>query len=151
MSAPSPPKPPPAPTPPVTMTGCLEPLFPEGTFRGDESGLEGICAIDDPVVGASTIRTRVVLAGRGHGVTPGMREWSALGWYAMAAFAVARGRCCPSASPLVAPAVASCAVDDSLTTLAGAVSRGDETTSEQALESYREAIGCIGRGGKAAR
>jgi len=72
-------------------------LLPEGTIAdgaASAAGAEAVCRHVRPGKGVRTIRHLVVEAGRGHGVTDAMVEWSRLGWYEMAAFAFIHGRCC---------------------------------------------------------
>ena len=82
-------------------SACMVGYFPAGTFSSPQD-LSFICGPGDARNMAKTLYTRIVAAG-GNGSTPGMREWATLDWYELAALAVLRGGCCPSAPPIELP------------------------------------------------
>jgi hypothetical protein len=118
-------------------------LFADGTFAAESPPtLSSMCAESDPRHGASTMRAEVVRAKSGTGVTEGMREWSMMHWYEMAAFAVIRETCCAAPVPLVLPRpLGSCApLDETLRDLATAVATGAD--HGPALAAYTKAVHC---------
>jgi len=82
----------------------------------------------------------VVLARRGNAVSAGMREWSLLGWYELAAFAVVHGRCCEAPLKLDHPAFQVCGMGAALGALHQAARSGASTDAEVAR--YSEAARC---------
>lgn len=75
------------------LGACVASYFLPGTFSGEEN-FDFLCQDKDFRGINSQFYRRVVVAGAGK-VTPGMREWSGLGWFEMATTAVVRARCCP--------------------------------------------------------
>ena len=88
------------------------------------------------------LKSEVVRAG-GHGVSDGMKEWSQLGWYEVAAFAVMRTHCCPDAAALVVRQrkIGQCRLEESLAWLANAID--DDDDMQQAVRAYTNAVRCI--------
>lgn len=95
----------------------------------------------------SQVHRRLVVSGAGK-VTPGMREWSAFGWFELAASAVIRAACCPSDTP--PPSLPRTAGDcpqlaQALTQLvAPPVSKAN---AEERARGYEEAVLCLFRQG----
>jgi hypothetical protein len=78
----------------ATGTGpqCVTAHFEAGSFKKDEE-FGFLCKLGDLRNINAQLHRRLVVAGAGK-VTPGMREWSLLGWYELAATAVIRANCC---------------------------------------------------------
>lgn len=133
------------------LRACVDPLFPEQTFSPLARDFEFLCTEKSPYRGASRLHALVVLGRSGEtGVTDAMREWSNLGWYGMAAFAVVRARCCQAPTPFVTTTtLTQCELDRSLDELGKTVFAGDNAEVEAALRAYTQAIHCIARGGAA--
>ena len=125
---------------------CVAQLFAVGTFEGDPPSFEPICRADDPRDGAQTVKTMVVEAGQGRGVTPGMVEWSRLGWYELAAFTILRGRCCdtelqlPKGKPFTI-----CDVGMALDQIHEAARARDRHRLGKSVDGYRRAARCVAR------
>ncbi len=131
--------PPPAPENP---TICFAQLMPPDAF-GTISVDVGFCCEETAAYGTTIkLKSEVVRAG-GHGVSDGMKEWSQLGWYEMAAFAVMRTHCCPDAPALVVGQrkIEACRLEESLAWLANAIDDGDDM--QQAVLAYTNAVRCI--------
>jgi hypothetical protein len=124
-------------------------LFPEGSFSSGRVRFDFMCDETNPYRGASQLHTQVVLGG-GRGVTDAMREWSTLGWYNMAAFAVVRTRCCSSPPPLrTKTTLTRCKFDERLEAVSKAAMAGSEADAKLAVTEYTEAVHCLARGGTA--
>ena len=71
--------------------------------------------------------------GGGGRATRAAREWSNLGWYRVAAYAVARGQCCAGGPPLKSPRIIElCELDPVLEELSRAASRLEDRSSPHA-------------------
>ncbi len=116
---------------------CVGGFFEKGTFTGDED-FEFVCSEQDFRGVNSLLYRAIVVAGTGK-VTPGMREWSTLGWYELGVTAIVRHTCCPGAPRIDLPAQAGpcTAMVDLLPALT-------EDTSEPAAraEAYAKALRC---------
>jgi hypothetical protein len=131
--------PPPAPENP---TLCFAQLMAPDAF-GEISVDVSFCCEETAAYGTTIkLKSEVVRAG-GHGVSDGMKEWSQLGWYEMAAFAVMRTHCCPDAPALVVghAKIAPCRLEESLAWMANAIDDGDDM--QQAVLAYTNAVRCI--------
>ncbi len=147
----------PQPLPPVaapsgsTALACVAPLFADGTFSEPSSvDLGFLCTETDPRAGAQQLKMQVVKS-RGVGVSAGMQEWAQLSWYQMAAFALARGRCCPSPPRLVLPST-----DGACEPLEGALEELGRVSSSgrdarAAVDRFDETVMCLFKKGGAAR
>ncbi len=131
--------PPPAPDNP---TLCFEQLMPSDAFGQLSVDVAFCCEQTAAYSTMVKLKSEVVRAG-GHGVTEAMKEWSQLGWYEMAAFAVMRTHCCPDSPALVVrlPRIEACRLEESLAWLANAID--DEEDMQQAVRAYTKAVGCI--------
>jgi serine/threonine-protein kinase len=129
---------------------CATPQFAEGTFSGIDPDLSFLCSETDPRRGASRLKSEVVRASTGRKVTEGMKEWSVLGWYEMAAFAIIRRRCCAAPQPLSLPApTGGCKpLDRALDDLGDAATTAGADL-EAALGAYTKAIHCAVSSGHA--
>ena len=140
-----------APEPRPEGLACIAPLFAEDTFADRNPDMSFVCRETNPIKGAEKLRVRVVLSGGGaKGVTDGMREWSNIGWYGMAAFGVARTRCCAAPPPLKTPAgLKACKLDESIKALGIAANASDVAAAKRALDAYKRAVFCLARAGSA--
>jgi serine/threonine protein kinase len=82
---------------PHERASCVASHFEGETLKGDED-FSFLCDDKDFRGINSQVHRRLVVGGAGK-VTPGMREWSAFGWYELAASAVIRAACCPRSTP----------------------------------------------------
>jgi eukaryotic-like serine/threonine-protein kinase len=125
-------------------SACFAGLFPADAFLSTQS-LGRLCTATDAYRGMLDLKTALV---RAHDVTEAMREWSKLGWYEIAAFALARAHCCPDSGALtVASRWSSCRLEETLAWLANALD--DEAARKDALAKFEDAAQCITRGGGA--
>jgi len=132
------------------VQACVAPLFPANTFVSGQSDLSFVCSETEPANGAKSLRNQVVVGAGKDATSEAMKEWSTLGWYGMAVFAIARARCCKDAPPLSTPTVLKdCALDESLTRLGAATFETSNDASEKALYAYRGAVKCIVKNGAA--
>ena len=139
-----------SPAAPTDANACLAPLFPPDTFMELPPSLGFVCTITDPRKGGGAVRTEVVRAGARKRVSDGMREWAVLGWYEMAAFAIMRSSCCPSAAPLDIPiAIPTCDIETPLLELATLASSAaaEDAKVTAALDAYTNAVRCVARAG----
>jgi hypothetical protein len=134
------------------LGACVQRAFAPGTFpEGWSADVPFVCDEPDPRRGAHFLRAELIRAGGKRHVTAGMREWSMLGWYNMAAFAAVRGQCCPQPAPLRAPGAGNCPdLTQPLNALVDVVGgRRPRDAQRLALirESYRSAVQCLDRAG----
>jgi hypothetical protein len=127
------------------VSACLASTFAASTFTSPPPGLDFICSETDAYKGGVNIRVKVIRAGGGaNGVTEGMREWSMLGWYEMAAFVAIRGACCDEAPPLkTQPGIDMCPLDAKLEGLAKAVRGADDAGMEEAVKEFGGMLRCL--------
>ncbi len=135
---------------PVTIDGdrCMAALFPPDTFTSEPPSFGAVCRRAHPRKGAQAIKGLVVASGSRRALTEGMREWSLLGWYEMAAFAVIHGRCCETPIDLSHPSFEVCDIGRALQALHVAA-RGQAEGLEAATESYAKAASCTWRSNNA--
>jgi len=127
--------------PPLTGTELAECLLPVvATKLTTAPELDFIC--DDPSALSCVHKLNAKLVrihsreGRG-----AARAWERLGWYQMAALALARQRCCATPSELTAPAhLRGCHLDKALAAL---MANDSEAAFITALEAYTKASRCI--------
>jgi hypothetical protein len=124
---------------------CLAGYLPKGTF-GKATDADWLCTETDPRNGADKLRVAVVTgAPKGGSPTDAMKVFSRIGWYDMAAFAVARAGCCPEAPALALPE-AKCGMDGALREIGDAVTATRDLT--EPLKKYTDSIHCeLNRGG----
>ena len=79
---------------PMDRGACVAAHFESGTLSGQED-FEFLCKDKDFRGVNSQLHRRLVVAGVGK-VTPGMREWSTLQWFELAATGLIRNACCPA-------------------------------------------------------
>jgi hypothetical protein len=131
------------------VTACIQPLFANNTFgHGVDVDFGFVCAETDPRRGSTQVVSAIVRAAANRMVSDGMREWGMLGWHDMAAFAVMRARCCPSARPLLLPASKSTCPSmasalNELATVATSAIRIDDPSLRRAVHRYTETVTCI--------
>lgn len=133
--------------PPTSVGACLQKALSPDSFAEAPSDVDFICAEADAVKGAGRLRTRIVIAGDGRGVTEGMKEWSLLGGYELAAYAAIRAECCPEAGPSTVPAspqICSVSVESAVRKVAAARAAGSKELSE-ATEDLDRALRCVVR------
>jgi hypothetical protein len=129
---------------------CMQQLFPPDTFAQPPT-LDFVCTERDPYKGGVALRVKVIRAGGAAGdVTEGMREWSMLGWYEMAAFAVGRALCCPNAQTLKSiHRIDTCPLTDRLAALGAAALGSDDAAVRAALKDYAAVLRCLVAAGTA--
>jgi hypothetical protein len=132
--------------PAIDVGACTRAMFPADAFPAGDSPVAFVC--DEPSVVKGALRTKeaIVQSGGGH-TTDGMKEWSTLGFYSLAAYAVTRDACCPGASPLDVPKTPDgCA---SMTDAIGKIvevskpGAADDDAVESALKAYTKAVKCV--------
>ncbi len=79
---------------PIDRGACVAAHFESGTLSGQEN-FDFLCKDKDFRGVNSQLHRRLVVAGVGK-VTPGMREWSTLQWFELAATGLIRNACCPA-------------------------------------------------------
>ncbi len=126
----------------VDRDRCMQVLFPPDTFAADPPSFAAVCRRGHPRKGAQAIKGIVVASGNQRALTEGMREWSLLGWYEMAAFAVMHGRCCSTTIDLSHPSFEVCDIGRALEALHGAA-RGRADHLGAATQAYSKAATCI--------
>jgi hypothetical protein len=136
----------------LELSACVQHAFAPNSFpEGWAGNFSFLCEESDPRRASHLLRGELVRAGGKRRVTPGMREWSMLGWYNMASFAAIRGHCCPQPAPLRAPSVGACPdLTQPLNALLEVVA-GRHPRDPQRLwlirESYRTTVQCLDRAG----
>jgi hypothetical protein len=130
------------------VLACVAKMFPKDTFASDDVDFSFICKATDPRKGITEVQAQVV-AGRGGrgGVTKGMRSWSHLNWYRLAAFAVMRGRCCASTPDLEWSMELPCPFHEAIAKVEAAARAKDKTALEGALGYYTTTARCLGKAG----
>jgi hypothetical protein len=90
-----------------------------------------------------------VWAGQDGPATDGMREWSQMTWYDMAAFAIAQQRCCASPPKLksdkLTPVLRHCDLNEALAGLVAVVLTGDDEAVDAAVDDYTKTVRCLAR------
>jgi hypothetical protein len=123
------------------MATCVAGYLPKGAFVATPK-LDWLCGETDPRLGAERFRTAVVKGGAGTQITDAMKLFSRIGWYDMAAFAVARGGCCADAEPIELPVpIEGCAdMGQALREIAKNVLASQPF--DEPAERYNKAINC---------
>mgnify|MGYP002380765291 CR=1 FL=1 len=130
-----------------TLAVCVGSLFPADAFEVD-ARLDKVCTAIDPRQGATALRAEIARRGLVRNeTTAAMRQWSNLGWFEMAAFAVAQHACCPGerATFELPASVGTCPELGPLLDELGktATTAGD---ADLAVEKFRDAARCVERG-----
>lgn len=130
------------------VTACVVGLFPDGTFVREKPDFAFVCENTDPRRGITEVQAAIV-SGRQYraGVTPGMRLWSYLGWYQVAAYALLRGHCCQSAPELVWSMELPCPFDEAVAKVETAIRTQDAKMLEGALGYYATTARCLAKAG----
>jgi hypothetical protein len=82
------------------LSSCVMGYMPKDSFA-TAPDFSGVCDQTDPRVGADKLRVAIVSSAPKTGTpTEAQKIFARIGWYDMAAFAVARAGCCPDAKPL---------------------------------------------------
>lgn len=140
----------PSPTGEDAVTACVVALFSPDTFENSSPAFSSLCTTANPIKGASDLELQIVRAGGGDkGTTTGMAEIATMGWYELAAFAMARGHCCPGPTTFSTPTTLDCKLDAALEALAREVSTGGDLASEEALQQVTTSFYCLAHGGAA--
>lgn len=125
---------------------CVRNMFPSDSFSdSSEAGLELACSETSYVKLSEGLKKSLVNAGGGN-VTGGMKEWSNLGFYSLAASAVIRGRCCLGASaPSLPDTPKPCdSLADQLAALAKVAKKGGKKGDAMApLAGFEKSVRCI--------
>jgi hypothetical protein len=139
-----------APSDPAAVTACAAALFAARTFDRAKPDLSFVCTEAAPLRAVTRVQGQVALGQWGkRGMTEGMREWASLGWYQLAAFAVLRGRCCPSPPPYAWTFDLDCALDAALYELEIAARRKDKSALHAAAGQFDLQASCLTKRGKA--
>ena len=123
-------------------------MFPDDSFSDANVGsIDFVCSETSGVKAAEGIK-KALVNGNGDGAkaSGGMKEWSVLGFYSLAAASVIRGRCCPGAPPLTMPASPKpCeSIEDAMTSLSSiAEKRGKKPDAIAALGGFEKSVRCI--------
>jgi hypothetical protein len=125
---------------------CLRSMFPEDSFSdANVASVDFVCSETSGLKAAEGIKKALVNAGSAK-ASGGMKEWSVLGFYSLAAASVIRGRCCPNAPPLTMPASPKpCeSIEEAMTSLGTiAQKRGKKTEAITALGGFEKSVRCI--------
>jgi hypothetical protein len=122
--------------------------LPPDTFEGTFVDFAPVCAAGDVLDGASRFRETIVRGGHGRPVTSGMREWSQLGFFELAAFAAIHTRCCDGGALSFPTSPAGC--PSSVETAVESVVRADASSKKElkrALTDLEKAFRCVSRSG----
>lgn len=121
-------------------------MFPEDSFSDDNIGsVDFVCNETNGIKAAEGIKKALVTAGSAK-ASGGMKEWSVLGFYSLAATSVIRGRCCPNAPALTMPeSPKPCeSIGDAMTSLSTiAEKRGKKQDAITALGGFEKSVRCI--------
>ena len=127
---------------------CVTRALPADTFEGTFTDFSPVCTASDVLEGSQRFREMIVRAGHGRAVTSGMKEWSLLGYFELAAFAVIRQRCC-NAQPISVPSSPeSCPI--SMEKAIRQLEAADFSAKKQvgaAVDQLEKAARCIARSG----
>ncbi len=121
--------------PATDPVACVASHFPEGTFAEGEPKLDTLCSDRDPRHLAKELHRRIVVGGQGQ-ISAGMREWSLLSWYELAAIATIKQDCCPAAT-LELPEAPVCEP------LATSLSRVAKQKDAAAVDNLEDQIACL--------
>ena len=105
------------------------------------------CHTTNPAEGTRYMTAMLIRGGGGQATAAG-REWSNLGWYQAAAFAVARAHCCPRGPKLKSPAIVEvCELDPVLEDLGRATKSGTDDDVAVSLKRFGAAASCVATAG----
>lgn len=141
------PDPPPASEERRDFVACTSGLLASDAFEAEKVAVDFPCRETSPAKGLQKM-TALLLRGGGGQATKAAREWSNLGWYRIAAFAVARGQCCAGGPPIETPRIIEmCEVDTVLNRLSQATRTGVDDEIASALEKFGAAAKCASNAG----
>lgn len=127
---------------------CVTRALPADTFEGTFTDFSPVCTASDVLEGSQRFREMIVRAGHGRAVTSGMKEWSLLGYFELAAFAVIRQRCCNAPPVSVPSSPESCPI--SMEKAIRQLEAADFSAKKQvgaAVDQLEKAARCIARSG----
>jgi hypothetical protein len=127
---------------------CVTSALPADTFEGTFVDFAPVCAAGDVLDGAARFRETIVRGGHGRPVTTGMREWSQLGFFELAAFAAIHRKCCEGGALTVPSSPAACPT--SVESAIESVVRVDASSKKAvklSLAELEKAFRCITRSG----
>jgi hypothetical protein len=121
--------------------------LPDGAFGGYQPNLDGACTEARAFPATLLLKAAIVRTGGLTVVTPAMAEWSRLGWFETAAFAVMRAQCCQDAPALTTPSkVEKCKMEEALAWMTNALD--DDKAMDEAARAYADAARCVAKSGK---
>lgn len=124
------------------LVACMTAMFPADAFAERKRAADFPCRERD----AGELRkiiTAALVRGGGGKATQAAREWTRLGWYQLAAIAMARANCCSSTAPIqTSPLLDVCDIEDALDGLGTTIRSGHDQQVADALDAYRVAIHC---------
>jgi hypothetical protein len=128
------------------LATCVAGYLPKGAFS-KAPDVDWLCTVTDPRIGGEKLHGAVVSGAPKGQTTDAMKIFSRIGWYDMAAFAVARAGCCADAKPISVPeARAECSMDAALRDVGDAVVAVRDV--KEPLKKYTESIHCeLNKGG----
>ncbi len=133
--------------PSTEVRACVRSMFPDDSFSDANAGsIDFLCGETSGIKAAEGLRKALVDSGSSPKASGGMKEWSVLGFYSLAAASVIRGRCCPGAPALTMPASPKpCeSIEAAMTSLASiADKRGKKTEAITALGGFEKSVRCI--------
>lgn len=133
-----------SPPAPQDLRACVASFFEDGTFHhAVPPDLGYLCEDRDVRELTANVLHTLVVNGVGN-TTPGMRVWSTLGWYELAATALVRARCCPAGSPAIrvpaAPAPCKDQLPDALAKLSTTVPKAGD--GQALAEAFAQGVTC---------
>jgi hypothetical protein len=139
----------PVPAPPADLSTCVAALFPPDSSLVPMDRLAFLCTETHARKGGTALKVEVIRSSSASKDIPqNMQEWARLGWYEMAAFALARGRCCADPVELAPPlGLDACPLDQTLEELGRAARRGDRAAAQTALSAYVKVVDCLVQAG----
>ena len=124
------------------LVACMTTMFPRDAFVERKRAANFPCRERDASELRKTI-TAALVEGGGGKATAAAREWTRLGWYQLAAIAIARSHCCSSTSPIETPPLLGiCKIEEALTDLGTSTRSGSDEEVADALDAYRLALNC---------
>jgi hypothetical protein len=123
------------------LVACTAGLFAADAFEKQRVAVDFPCRERSPTKGVVQL-SRAILRGANGRSTNALSEWGQLGWYRLAALAMARAACCQDPPALVLPAsIARCRLGEALDELTSAA-RGSDRSLIVAVEQLSRAFEC---------
>ena len=130
------------------LVACTSALFAGDAYGTQRISIDFPCGVVDAKRGVAKM-TAALARGGGGQATKAAREWSVLGWYQVAAFAVARAHCCAGAGPVETDKLLGvCKVEAALAQLSTATMRGTDDQLAAGFDAYRAAVACASTAGR---